>query len=90
VRIESGDCDPADIVFYPRYFAIFDACTIALLERALGTTMREMRKTYDCVGFPMVDTRARFMAPCRYGDEVAVETEVTAVAGAASTCATAC
>jgi len=23
--IEWGDCDPAGIVFYPRYFAYFDA-----------------------------------------------------------------
>lgn len=24
VRIEWGDCDPAGIVYFPRYFAIFD------------------------------------------------------------------
>src|ERR1017187_5514616 len=35
VRIEWGDCDPAGIVFYPRYFEIFDASTSALFERAL-------------------------------------------------------
>ena len=38
VRIEWGDCDPAGIVYYPRYFAFFDASTSALLERALGMT----------------------------------------------------
>ena len=27
VRIEWGDCDPAGIVYYPRYFAIFDHST---------------------------------------------------------------
>ena len=27
VRIEWGDCDAAGIVFYPRYFAMFDAST---------------------------------------------------------------
>jgi hypothetical protein len=25
IRIEWGDCDPAGIVFYPRYFEWFDA-----------------------------------------------------------------
>ena len=30
VRIEWGDCDPAGIVFYPRYFAMFETCTTAL------------------------------------------------------------
>jgi 4-hydroxybenzoyl-CoA thioesterase len=79
VRIEWGDCDPAGIVFYPRYFAIFDACTIALFERALAMPMREMRRVHDCIGFPMVDTRARFLIPSRFGDEVTVETRVAAV-----------
>ena len=30
VRIQFGDCDPHGIVFYPRYFEFFDACTEAL------------------------------------------------------------
>ena len=38
VRIEWGDCDPAGIVFYPRFFAMFDTSTTALFERALGMT----------------------------------------------------
>ena len=36
VAIEWGDCDPAGIVFYPRYFAMFDASTAALFAHALG------------------------------------------------------
>ena len=27
VRIDWGDCDPAGIIFYPRYFEIFDDST---------------------------------------------------------------
>src|SRR3954451_21474092 len=79
VRVEWGDCGPADIVFYPRYFAFFDACTSALFERALGMAMREIRKAYGCIGFPMVDTRARFLIPSRSGDEVTIETQVRAI-----------
>jgi 4-hydroxybenzoyl-CoA thioesterase len=29
VRIQWGDCDPAGIIFNPRYFEIFDASTAA-------------------------------------------------------------
>ena len=47
VRIEWGDCDPAGIVYSPRYMAIFDACTSALIERALGMTKYEYLKAYD-------------------------------------------
>ena len=42
VEIEWGDCDPAGIVYFPRYFEIFDASTAALFERALGITKAEM------------------------------------------------
>ena len=77
LRIEWGDCDPAGIVFYPRYFAMFDTSTTALFERALGTTKVQFLKTYDFFGYPMVDTRARFVSPTRFGDDVVIETKVT-------------
>jgi 4-hydroxybenzoyl-CoA thioesterase len=77
IRIEWGDCDPAGIVFYPRYFAMFDACTAHLFEAATGMTKFRMREVYDVVGFPMVDTRARFIIPSRFGDDIDVETTIT-------------
>ncbi|HVY59794.1 MAG TPA: thioesterase family protein [Xanthobacteraceae bacterium] len=77
VRIEWGDCDPAGIVFYPRYFAMFDTSTTALFERALGMTKYQFLRAYDCAGYPMVDARARFLMPSRYGDDVVIETTVT-------------
>ncbi len=79
VRIVWGDCDPAGIVFYPRYFEMFDTSTTALFERALGMTKYEFVKAYDTVGYPMVDTRARFLLPTRYGDDVVIETEITEI-----------
>src|SRR5262249_56306290 len=77
VRIVWGDCDPAGIVFYPRYFEMFDTSTTALFERALGMTKFEFLKAYDALGYPMVDTRARFVLPTRYGDDVAIETVIS-------------
>ena len=74
VRIEWGDCDPAGIVYYPRYMAIFDACTSALIERALGMTKYQYLKAYDFGGHPLVSTRARFIIPTRFGDDVTIET----------------
>jgi 4-hydroxybenzoyl-CoA thioesterase len=77
LQIEWGDCDPAGIVFYPRYFAMFDASTTMLFQRALGMTKYEFLKKYDSAGYPMVDTRARFVIPTRFGDDVVIETTVT-------------
>jgi 4-hydroxybenzoyl-CoA thioesterase len=76
VRIVWGDCDPAGIVYYPRYFEMFDASTTALFERALGMTKYQFVKAYESLGYPMVDTRARFLLPTRYGDDVVIETTI--------------
>ena len=77
VRIEWGDCDPAGIIFYPTYFKIFDNATAALFEAALGMTKFQYLKAYDFAGFPLVDTRAKFVRPTRFGDDVTVESAVT-------------
>jgi 4-hydroxybenzoyl-CoA thioesterase len=75
VQIEWGDCDPANIVFYPRYFAWFDAST-AHHFTAAGLPKPELIARYAVVGFPMVDTRASFLVPSRHGDEVTIETSI--------------
>jgi 4-hydroxybenzoyl-CoA thioesterase len=75
-RIEWGDCDPAGIVFYPRYFELFDTSTTMLVERATGMKKIEYLKAYDLAGHPVVETRARFRIPTRFGDEVEIETKL--------------
>ena len=72
-RIEWGDCDPAGIVFYPRFFALFDSCTTALFSQQLGMSKYDFSNKYN-FAYPMVDTRARFLKPARYGDDVLIET----------------
>ncbi len=81
VRIEWSDCDPAGIVYYPRYFAFFDACTSALLERALGMTKHEYLAAYAFDGHPLANTHSRFLIPTRFGDDVTIETSVAAIRG---------
>lgn len=74
--IEWGDCDPAGIVFYPRYFAFFDDATGRLFAAA-GYPKFEMTRQFNAVGIPMVDTRSRFYIPSRYGEEITIETRLT-------------
>ncbi|HZQ19915.1 MAG TPA: thioesterase family protein [Terriglobales bacterium] len=76
IRIEWGDCDPAGIVYFPRYFEYFDACTVALFERA-GFQKQEMLQTFQIVGIPVVDIKTRFIKPSTFGDDVVVESCVT-------------
>jgi len=76
LRIEWGQCDPAGIVFYPQYLIIFDTSTGWLFERT-GLKPLAMRKKYGIVGIPIVEVGARFLVPCRFDDEVIVESEVS-------------
>jgi 4-hydroxybenzoyl-CoA thioesterase len=75
ILVEWGDCDPAGIVYYPRYFEWFDASTAALFAAA-GVSNGVMHKTYRILGIPMVDTRATFFIPSRFEDELTVESTV--------------
>jgi 4-hydroxybenzoyl-CoA thioesterase len=78
VVIEWGHCDPAGIVFYPRYFEMFDAATGGLFQAALGMPKIRWTAHFGILGIPMVDTRARFHVPCAYGEEVMIESRVSA------------
>jgi hypothetical protein len=53
VQIQWGDCDPANIVYYPRYFAMFDDSTSTLFEVA-GFSKQDLVRKYGLVGIPMV------------------------------------
>jgi|SRR5579872_1310626 len=75
IRIEWGDCDPAGIVYFPRYFEYFDICTNALFERA-GFFKPTMLKSYGIAGIPVVDMKTTFMSPSRFGEDVIVESSI--------------
>ena len=76
--IEWGQCDPAGIVFHPRYFEMFDACAADIFALASGMAKGEMLRHYGAAGIPVVDTGAKFTLPCHYGDLVRIETHVAA------------
>jgi 4-hydroxybenzoyl-CoA thioesterase len=77
LRIEWKDCDPAGIVFFPRYFEMFDTSTTALFERALDMPAVRFFEAFGMIGYPLVDARARFIIPSKFSDEVTIETAVT-------------
>ena len=48
-----------------------------MFSQALGMSKFQFIKHYEFLGYPMVDTRARFLKPAKFGDDVTVETTVT-------------
>ena len=76
IRVQWGDCDPAGIVFYPRYFEWFDACSILLFEKATGMTKIRMLEKYHGAGLALLEARATFKVASQYGDDIEIETRV--------------
>ena len=76
IRIEWGDCDPAGIVFYPRYFEWFDRCTHHLFEAATGLIKKDMLDKYQGAGIALLEARAEFKAASHYGEDLDIESEV--------------
>jgi 4-hydroxybenzoyl-CoA thioesterase len=77
IRVQWGDCDPAGIVFYPRYFEWFDASTILLFEKATGLKKIEMLEQHGGAGLALLEARAVFKVASHYGEDLKIETEVT-------------
>ncbi len=78
VQIQWGHCDPANIVYYPRYFEMFDDSTSILFEAA-GFSKQDIVKRYGLVGIPMVDTRAKFYIASTFGDWITIESRVESI-----------
>jgi len=76
ILIEWGDCDPEGIVYFPRYFEYFDACTFRLFT-SVGLSKPEMMKRYGIAGIPMVSINAQFFVPSAYTETVVAETSIS-------------
>ncbi len=76
IMMEWGDCDPAGIVYFPRYLEYGDSCTHALFER-VGLPKPRMQEKYGIVGIPIVDVHVRFLLPSSYSETLSVESSIT-------------
>ena len=76
VIVHWDDTDPARIVFYPNYFAWFDE-SMRLFWDSVGLDWESLMKKYAIPGLPIVEANAKFLLPCMFRDEIAVETQIT-------------
>jgi 4-hydroxybenzoyl-CoA thioesterase len=76
LTIEWGHCDPAGIVFNPHFFEFFDASTWLMFDAALGVKAQDLASTYGIVGIALVDARANFLKPVKFGDTVEIVSRV--------------
>jgi len=69
ITVHFGDCDPAAIVFYPRYVEMLNNVVEAWFERALDLPWSRMRGA-EGRGMPIVDLHVKFLKPSRLGERL--------------------
>jgi YbgC/YbaW family acyl-CoA thioester hydrolase len=74
-RVRFGETDAAGIVFYPTFYAWFDVGTSGLLRSALGDLLGADGRPRWPV--PIVEASARFSAPLRFDDAIAIRSTIT-------------
>ena len=70
-KVRFEDCDPAGIVFYPRYFEMLNGAIEDWFARVLGTSFHEMHFERG-IGVPTVQLSAEFFSPSTLGDELTI------------------
>ena len=75
IEIGFGDCDPAQIVYYPNYFSWCDRATHTLFQEA-GIPLHEL-DTDPGVNVPIVDAQLQFRTPASWGDEIEIHSEIS-------------
>lgn len=81
-QIEFNHCDPAGIVFYPRYFEITNSVVENFFAEVLGHSFAQMHLDGMKNGVPTVNIQTDFLAPSRLGERVEFALTVENLGGA--------
>jgi 4-hydroxybenzoyl-CoA thioesterase len=79
LTVEWGHCDPAGIVFHPRFIEYFDWCCVELIENAVGATQTSLKASHGFSGIPIVDMEVRFLRRITYDDRIQIYSAVAAI-----------
>src|SRR5664279_1101227 len=66
VEIRFGDCDPAGIVFFPRYHRWMDAASLHFFMTCGVPPWHELELTTGIIGTPLLEHHARFVKSATY------------------------
>ncbi len=71
-RVGFGDCDPARIIYYPKYFELFDRAAELLFD-SVGLPWHELYGKDGVNGLPLLDASANFRMAVKFGDTLEIE-----------------
>jgi 4-hydroxybenzoyl-CoA thioesterase len=79
IPVEFNHCDPAGIVFYPRYFEMTNSVVENFFAEVVGHSFGAMIEAGN--GVPTARVEANFKAPSRLGDRLEWSLQVMRVGG---------
>ncbi len=69
-------CDPAGIVFFPRYFEMINDCVEAFFDQGLSVPFHDLHRTG---AVPTAQIQTQFPAPSRHGDQLIFQLEIVKI-----------
>ena len=84
IQIEFNHCDPAGIVFYPRYFEMVNSVIENFFADVVGRSFAAMHNEGGTNGVPAVAMEAMFQRPSRLGDKVRFTLRVGRIGGSSA------
>lgn len=73
-KVRFKHCDPAGMVFYPRYFEMMNDCIEAFFETAVEVPFEVLHQSHSV---PTAAIETRFHAPSRHGDTLELTLRLT-------------
>ena len=77
VDIRFGDCDPAGIVFFPRYHRWMDAASLHFFMSCGVPPWHELETSTGIIGTPLLEHHARFVKSATYGEQLTISSTIT-------------
>lgn len=76
VEIRFGDCDPAGIVYFPRYHRWMDGASLHFFNVCGVPPWHVLETTSGIVGTPLLEHHARFVKSATYGESLTITTSI--------------
>lgn len=84
IKVRFNHVDAAGIVFYPRFYEMFNQVVEEWFEQKLGLDFAQLESEFSA-GVPTVSIQAEFPSPSRLGDYLAFELSVVDVGNSSIT-----
>jgi acyl-CoA thioester hydrolase len=82
IRVRYAECDPQGVVFNANYYAYYDLLITELWRAAIGSYSAMLENGAD---LSVVESRARFISPARFDDELDLTARIARLGNTAMT-----